>query len=163
MNWWGALAWAQWLGQVGYAGASNWRLWSPFNSDGSGPCADSFTCTGSELGHLFFGEGGLNGGQPITADPLGIIPRYFVNLQTALPYWSNTEYDSVDAYRFGTVDGWQDRNMKTNTSCGWVVRAGRIPSTGVTHGVPTVSEWGLAALPARVVAAAGMRLRRRSG
>jgi len=26
MNWWGATAWTQWLGSIGYGGASDWRL-----------------------------------------------------------------------------------------------------------------------------------------
>lgn len=157
MNWWGALAWAQWLGQIHYAGASDWRLWSPLNQNGTGPCSDSFTCTDSELGHLFFIEGGLTGGQKITANPPGILPGFFTNLQTAVPCWSNKEYNSDDAYRFGTVDGWQDRNLKTNMGCGWVVRPGRVPDV---FAIPTISEWGLVALSVLLLYAGVMRVRR---
>ena len=67
MTWWGAMAWAEWLGNEGYGGASDWGLWSALNSDGSGPCGAAFNCTDSDLGHLFYTEGGLTAGQSITA------------------------------------------------------------------------------------------------
>ncbi len=61
MTWWGAMAWAEWLGNEGYGGANDWGLWSALNSDGSEPC-NGANCTDSDLGHLNYIEGGLTAG-----------------------------------------------------------------------------------------------------
>ncbi|MCX7113066.1 MAG: hypothetical protein NTX45_23705, partial [Proteobacteria bacterium] len=64
MNWQAAKDWATGLNVGGYTG---WRLPTALNADGSGPCALGWNCTNSELGHLFYTEGGLTQGQNITS------------------------------------------------------------------------------------------------
>ncbi|MFZ4703951.1 MAG: hypothetical protein ACOYMG_28230 [Candidatus Methylumidiphilus sp.] len=54
MNWTGANAWAAGLNVGGFTG---WRLPTALNADGSGPCS-GYNCTNSELGHLYYTEGG---------------------------------------------------------------------------------------------------------
>ncbi|HRH81985.1 MAG TPA: DUF1566 domain-containing protein [Thiobacillaceae bacterium] len=123
MTWWGAKAWAEWLD---YGGADDWRLPTALNADGSGPCV-GHNCTGSEMGHLFYTEGGLSAGQSILADPPGKLDDYFTNMQPGV-YWSGTEYapDPRFAWYFYTDDGFQDAYYKSNSYYAWAVRPGQI-------------------------------------
>lgn len=52
LTWDSASAWAE---NLVYGGYSDWRLPSALNADGSAPCV-GYHCTGSELGHLWYGE-----------------------------------------------------------------------------------------------------------
>ena len=88
MTWWGATAWAEWLGNEGYGGANDWDLQSALNSDSSGPCGPGFDCTDSDLGHLFYAEGNLTSLNSFT-DSAELNNR-FTNLQDFV-YWSGTE------------------------------------------------------------------------
>jgi hypothetical protein len=128
MTWWGAMAWAEWLD---YGGADDWRLPTALNADGTGPCI-GYNCTGSEMGHLFYTEGGLSAGQSILADPPGILDDYFTNMQSYV-YWSGTEYTEYatnpnHAWLFytDTVDGYQHPYVKPYPFYAWAVRPGRI-------------------------------------
>ena len=135
MTWWGAMAWAEWLGNEGYGGANDWRLWSALNSNGTGPCSD-FNCTDSELGHLNYIEGGLALSQPITASTE--LNDHFTNLQS-FAYWSFIEFapNPGRAWLFGTNAGIQGNFTKNTQVYGWAVRSGQVvaavplPATGL--------------------------------
>ena len=122
MSWYGAMAWAEWLGSMDYAGADDWRL---FAADPS--CGFNFNCTNNELGSLFYGPGGLTAGQSILADPPGILDDYFDNMQSDV-YWSGTEYapGPLNAWLFYADDGFQGFDVKGNQYYGWAVRPGQI-------------------------------------
>lgn len=135
MTWWGAMAWAEWLGNEGYGGANDWGLWSALNSDGSGPCGPAFNCTDSDLGHLNYIEGGLNAGQSITEST--DLSKHFINLQS-FAYWSGTELasNSSSAWVFSTNGGGQGNSDKNLQLYGWAVRSGQVaaaplPATGL--------------------------------
>jgi len=136
MTWWGAMAWAEWLGNEGFGGTGDWVLWSALNSDGSGPCGPTFDCTDSDLGHLNYIEGGLTANQSITASTE--LNNNFTNLQS-FAYWSGTELASFpgNAWYFGTNNGLQSNGgNKSNQFYGWAVRSGQVaaaplPATGL--------------------------------
>jgi hypothetical protein len=48
MNWYGAMAWVEWLASVGYGGADDWRL--PFVVDSGAPVCD-FAFIGTDCGY----------------------------------------------------------------------------------------------------------------
>ena len=134
MTWDVAQSWITAMNAANYAGTNGWRLWSALNSDGSGPCY-GYNCTGSELGHLFYTEGGLTSGQAITSST--VLTQHFTNMQSSV-YWSGTEFspDPGDAWDFGTVIGLQDFDGKDGQSYGWAVRPGQVaaaplPATGL--------------------------------
>lgn len=133
--WWAAMAWAEWLGVIEYGGANDWRLWSPLNSDGSGPCSQ-FNCVDSELGHLFYVEGGLMALDSILKDPPGILDNYFTNLQSYV-YWSGVQRISDGRiWYFHNANGSQNVGFAESPVYGWAVRpekvaAAPLPSTGV--------------------------------
>jgi hypothetical protein len=102
MTWDDAMAW---VAALSYLGVRSWRMPTSLNPDGSGPCIGD-NCTGSELGHLFFG--------PRTTDPTGVS---FINFNPSAKYWTSTEASATDAYAFdfftlrqGTLpkDPWAD-------------------------------------------------------
>jgi hypothetical protein len=139
MTWWGAMAWAEWLGNEGYGGANDWGLWSALNSDGSGPCNNFDTtgngCNDSDLGHLNYIEGELTTGQPITAST--VLNNHFTNLQFFV-YWSDTEFAPIpnSGWGFRTGRGEQGGFDKVNQLYGWAVRSGQVasaplPATGL--------------------------------
>jgi hypothetical protein len=136
MTWWGAMAWAEWLGNVDYGGANDWGLWSALNSDSTGPCF-FFNCTDSDLGHLYYTEGGLAAGQSITTSTE--LNNHFTNLQP-FEHWSGTELASNPgrAWSFRTDNGNQGDGLgnKVNQFHGWAVRSGQVaavplPATGL--------------------------------
>jgi len=147
MTWWGATAWTQWLGSIGYGGASDWRL--PATPQPDATCGDQYdpggglplqgygyNCTGSDLGHLFYTEGQLTAGQSILADPPGILDNHFANMQSSV-YWSGTQF-APDPYFawFFTDDGYQSRDDRGSQFYGWAVRPGQVaaaplPATGL--------------------------------
>jgi hypothetical protein len=122
MSWYGAMAWAEWLGRIDYAGADDWRLFAAEPS-----CGFNYNCTDNELGHLFYMEGGLSAGDSILADPPGILDDYFDNMQSFV-YWSGTEYAPSPgfAWFFGTLEGGQGAIDKFYRNYGWAVRPGQI-------------------------------------
>ncbi len=127
MNWTAANAWAAGLNVGGYTG---WRLPTALNADGSGPCGPDYNCINSELGHLFYTEGGLTQGQSITSS--AVLSNLFSNMQTFI-YWSGTEYapNPNSAWYFSTINGVQNYGNKDNNRYAWAVRSGDVPEPGV--------------------------------
>lgn len=126
MTWYGATAWVEWLGIIAYGGADDWRLWSSLNSDDSGTCS-GFNCRDSELGHLFYTEGGLSEGQNLNDS--SSLTGVFTNMQDYV-YWSGTESSFTffpdRALLFYVDDGHQGLSFKDREHSGWVVRPGRV-------------------------------------
>ena len=124
MTWWGAMAWAEWLGLTGYGGADDWGLWSALNSDGTGPCV-LFDCSDSDLGHLFYDEGGRSAGDAINDS--AALTAVFANIQDFI-YWSRTEYapDPDVAWLFVTASGFQFYDERDDQFYGWAVRPGQV-------------------------------------
>jgi hypothetical protein len=134
MTWDVAQSWITAMNAANYAGTNGWRLWSALNSDGSGPCS-GYNCTGSELGHLFYTEGGLTSGQAITSST--VLTQHFTYMQSSV-YWSGTQFapDPSGAWDFVTVNGLQLRGGKDLQFYGWAVRPGQVaaaplPATGL--------------------------------
>jgi hypothetical protein len=125
MNWPGALFWIDAMNAANYGGANDWRLWSALNSDGSGPCGPSVNCTDSELGHLFYVEGGLSAFDAIN-DSIALT-SVFTNIQE-FRYWSGTEFSASVVWNFDTQVGDQHFDYKFSTGLGyvWAVRSGQV-------------------------------------
>ncbi len=159
MTWYGAMAWAEWLGRTTYGGANDWRLWSALNSDGSGPCGPDFNYINSELAHLFYTEGGLTLDDATTSSPA--LADVFTNLQNSV-YWSGTEFapDPAGAWHFIASSGDQDGLDKSNQYYVWAVRPGQVePAPGRPAPVPALGPWGLGLLGLLLMVLARARLR----
>jgi len=129
MNWPGALFWIDAMNGASYLGVSDWRLPTALNQDGTGPCGPAFSCTGSEMGHMFYnnlsGTAGfsvLNSSDPDLA--------LFSNLQSN-GYWSETESaaDLTRAWVFPFHNGRQTTLLKDGRGgmiFAWAVRPGDI-------------------------------------
>ena len=135
MNWPGALFWIDAMnadGGTGYLGYSDWRLPTSLNQDGSGPCGPAFSCSDSEMGHLFYDEFGVSAGSSVTTGDATELAK-FTNVQSG-SYWSGTEYSSSQAWFFNFNGGGQSRNADKDgihegdiVTYGWAVRTGVVP------------------------------------
>lgn len=147
MTWANAVAWAD---QLVHGGFSDWRLPTTLQPDAN--CSNSFDpgaphgiqsfgsgCTGSELGHMFYNNLGGNANESVLTQN-GDSPQeianlaLFTNVQSNL-YWSGTEYapNTNNAWRFGTINGFQFNSSKSNEFNAWAVRpgdVGRVPVPG---------------------------------
>jgi hypothetical protein len=123
MTWDKALEWIAAMNTANYAGANDWRLWSALNSDGSGPCGPAFNCINSELGHLFYTEGGRSQNDAINDS--AALTGVFTNMQDSV-YWSGTEFSVSLAWNFSTNSGIQVYDNKISQYYGWAVRPGQI-------------------------------------
>jgi hypothetical protein len=134
MSWYGAMAWSEWLGSINYGGASDWRLWSALNSDGGGPCS-GYNCTDSEMGDLFYDEGGLSANADITDS--ATLTGLFSNMSVYF-YWSGTEYadSSHNAWFFDAGYGRQDYHRKRYQFQAWAVRPGQVAAAPPSGQVP---------------------------
>ena len=108
MDWTTANAWAASLNIGGYTG---WRLPTTLQPDASCQTQKDgksygYNCTGSELGHLYYTEGGLSQGSNITSS--AVLSSLFTNMQNST-YWSGTEYTpNLDgAWFFNPYEGYQ--------------------------------------------------------
>ncbi|MBK1703618.1 DUF1566 domain-containing protein [Halochromatium glycolicum] len=141
MTWDVAQAWIDAMNAANYAGANDWRLWSALNSDGTGPCG-GFNCTDSELGHLFYEEGGL--APYLSFNSSSKLTDVFTNMQD-FAYWSDTE-DSSYAWFF-LNNGEQGGGLKVTTQYGWAVRPGQIAAAPVpVPGTALLTALGFAAM-----------------
>jgi hypothetical protein len=149
MSWDTSLAWIDAMNAANYGGANDWRLWSALNSDGSGPDM-GYDVIDSELGHLFYTEGGLSLGVPITDSTA--LTDVFTNMQSSR-YWSGTEFAPIPAaaWRFRTDDGSQRVENKVRQYYGWAVRPGQVTA------VPLPGTALLMALGLLVLGAVGRR------
>lgn len=117
----------------------DWRLPTSLNTDGTGPCA-AYNCTGSEMGHLHFTEGGLtpDASQPISAST--VLDDYFINMQS-LFYWSSTEALNSSgnptgyAWGFSTLYGGQATVLTSGQFYAWAVRDGDVAA------IPEPEAW----------------------
>jgi hypothetical protein len=93
---------------------TDWRLPDAHNYwDGSGP-VEGYNATGSEMGHLYYVDGVTPGS-----------PDLFTNVVSSL-YASQTEYDSSNAWYFGTNDGYQGYMSKAWYRYAWPVMEGDV-------------------------------------
>lgn len=92
MDWDTAMIWASTLTVGTYSG---WRLPKRDPS-----CGSNYSCTGSEMGYLWYTELGNSASGP----PTNTAP--FINIQSNV-YWTGTEYepDLSEAWRFGILSG----------------------------------------------------------
>ena len=135
MTWSAANTWANGYSVTGYNSAgqnvtvTGWTL--PTTTQPDPTCSDQitvsgfptqgygFSCTGSEMGNLFYNVLGGTAGNPLSStDP-------FTNVQFGL-YWSATEYapGTNGAWYFGFSNGSQSGDGKDNSLYGWAVHAG---------------------------------------
>ena len=136
MTWAKSNEWIAAMNTAAYLGTSDWRLpttaqpdatcASQFNPGGSFPLQGfGFSCTGSEMGHLFNVDGITSGS-----------PTPFANVQPDL-YWSGTEYapDTGSAWHFEFLSGSQNVSNKANGFYAWAVRPGDIAPVPVPGAV----------------------------
>ena len=132
MTWSQAVAWAASLNTgSGFAGLTGWRLPATtepdatcslqYNLGGSFPLQGyAYSCTGSEMGYLYYVSLGNVAGGPLTnTGP-------FTNMQTG-PYWSGTVYapqPASNAWHFQFYGGVQDTNDQLANYYAWAVRPG---------------------------------------
>ena len=150
MTWQAAKDWAAGLNIGGYTG---WRL-----PTADPTCGDrSLYCTNSELGHLYYTEGGwgLTGSHDITSS--AYLAKFFTNMQNTF-YWSGTEYAPSPnfAWTFRTSMGIQEHIGKGFSIRAWAVRSGDV---GAGSSVPEPGIIGLMGIGA--LAWAGTRQKRR--
>lgn len=126
MNWGAALHWIDAMNVADYLGYDDWRLPTPLNADGSGPCG-GLSCTGSEMGHMFYVNMGATGGGSILSGSNTANLALFTNLQS-YAYWSGLEYapGSLNAWGFGTGSGGQSHGGKNGGYYAWAVRPGDV-------------------------------------
>jgi hypothetical protein len=103
--WDDAFAWAS---DLVYEGFSDWRLPTTLTS-----CTGS-NCSGSEMSHLYYVDG-------ISSDSSGL----FTNIRPST-YWSGTESDAGNAWRFNfkSGSGYQGSSSQTTKKWAWAVRDG---------------------------------------
>lgn len=127
MNWDQAMAWAanlSYYDSVRNVTYDNWRLPTALNQDGTNPCSAN-DCKSSEMGHLFYVDGGLSAGQSILDSTT--LDDYFTNMQVYF-YWSREEYAPFTyfAWNFYTAAGSQNALTKDNEYYAWAVRPGDV-------------------------------------
>lgn len=123
MTWNAAWAWAD---QLTYAGHDDWRLPGGLNRDGGGFCS-GWNCSDSEIGHLFYVDGGLGRDQSINQSTR--LMSAFKNVQ-AFGYWLGPVPDYGSPYAFDTRTGYQSQNVFHGSLFAWAVRSGDVPEPG---------------------------------
>jgi len=132
MSWTTANEWIAAMNTANYLGYSDWRLPTTPQPDPScnsqvGRDSYGYYCTGSEMGHLFYGELGGMAYQSISMthndnlDLFSIVPA---------PYWSGTSYAPrpFRAWRFSFGDGLQGPSVMYDAYNfhAWAVRSGDV-------------------------------------
>ncbi|MCX7109818.1 MAG: DUF1566 domain-containing protein [Proteobacteria bacterium] len=129
MIWTTAESWVTAMDTASYLGFTNWRLPTTPPSDAtctSGSGGGGYTCTHSELGHLFYQELGGVAAQSILTNHNSNF-TLFSNIQS-LVYWSGTEKLTSNAWSFTTANGFQGDDPKSFTYLAWAVRTGDVAS-----------------------------------
>lgn len=102
VDWWGAVAFVNYLNSISYAGLSNWSLPSTPDQDSSA----GYNQTTSQLGELFYNELGGAQDTPITTN---LFTNWNETNNTNGVYWSNEYSASANyAWYFDTYQGYQD-------------------------------------------------------
>ncbi|ABE49391.1 MULTISPECIES: DUF1566 domain-containing protein [Methylobacillus] len=120
-DWWGALAFVDYLNDISYGGSNQWRLPSVsgrlqgYNLPGNGAAA------GDEFPELFYQELGATAGTSIPDT------AYFDNEQTGT-YWTETLYpaNNAHAWNFNTNNGYQATNIRGLDRYVWAVTPGMV-------------------------------------
>jgi hypothetical protein len=125
MTWNTAQAWIAAMNADNYLGFSDWRL--PFTVWPDSTCSGGYSCTGSDMGHLFYSElGGTAGNSILTSTDPDL--ALFSNIVAGY-YWS-TDYlpsaPDTDAWTFTFGAGQQLAIAKTVTRNVWAVRTGDV-------------------------------------
>lgn len=129
MNWSAANTWAANLvyhDSVRNVDYSDWRL--PTVPKVAGQWCTGYNCTSSELGHLYYIEGGLSAGSSISAS--ATLNNYFFNKKSF--YWFGTIYaPGISAFNFITAYGNEGGNQGGNIALyaeysAWAVRPGDV-------------------------------------
>jgi len=142
MNWQQSL---DWVSQLTYGGFSDWRLPTTMQPDlscsnqtigvDSTLSSNSYNCTGSEMGHLFYNELGAVANASIfnSDDPA---MEFFSNFQLQR-YWTSTEYaiDPTNAWLFGLANGSQGIYLKNYDFFAMAVHDGDIGAVPVPGAV----------------------------
>ena len=146
MNWGTAQSWIGAMNTASYLGYGDWRLPTTLQPDAT--CANQaivshgLGCSGSEMGHLFYGELGGVAGTDIQTTHNSFL-NLFSNLQSDV-YWSGTEYapDSANkAWVFGFLYGGQDPDFKYSSNLyALAVRPGDIAAVPVPAAVWLLSS-----------------------
>ena len=133
MTWNTAQSWIGAMNASNYLGFNDWRL--PTSLSPVGSSCTGYLCSGSEMGHLYYFEGGLNG-QSIASS--SILNEYFTGMQSD-NYW-NYEYAPLldSAWSFSGANGWQNVYPSTNEYFAWAVRSGEVVSA-----VPEPQTYGM--------------------
>ena len=157
MSWSESVAWIAKLNTENYAGHNDWRL-ANTNTTASSNCSHNsnpgggfarqywgYSCTGSEMGHLFYNALGGELGQSILnqagdTDGEKANLALFKNVQSYV-YWSGTEYAPYSdfAWGFNTSAGFQSYDGKNDSLYALAVRPGN-----VTAAVPEPQTLALA-------------------
>jgi hypothetical protein len=169
MTWYGAMAWVEWLGSTGYAGADDWRLPAIIDTGAAGcqfayvgtDCGYNVDTATGELASLWYDTLGnialydTSGNQPQPGWGLSNTGPFGTSMQSFV-YWSGTEYAPSPglAWLFFTFNGLQDSNDKDNQYYGWAVRPGQIAAAPLP-GTALLMALGFGAM------AASRRARRR--
>ena len=143
MNWNTANQWIGAMNTADYLGYNNWRLPTTLQPDAScggqfGSMSFGLSCTGSEMGSLFYnGLGGTAGANIVTTHNANY--SLFSNLQSGL-YWSGTEYapGPYSAWLFNFTNGSQNTVDKNFSTFAWAVRPGQVVAA-----VPEPAGWVL--------------------
>lgn len=146
MSWGTAQSWIGAMSTANYLGYSDWRLPTTLQPDATcanqtgditGVISYGLSCSGSEMGHLFYGELGGTAGTDILTIHNSFL-SLFSNIQTDV-YWSGTEYapdPTGRAWIFGFRYGGQQAEYKySSNSYALVVRPGDIAAVPVPAAV----------------------------
>jgi len=131
MTWAKANEWIAAMNTANYLGYSDWRLPTTLQPDPScgsqiGGVSFGYSCTGSDMGHLFYGElGGVAGQSIVTTHNANY--SLFSNVQSYF-YLSGTSYapDLGRAWGLFFAVGYQDGYGKSGAFGAWAVRPGDV-------------------------------------
>lgn len=141
----GVMTWSQanaWAAGLTVGGISGWRLPTTLQPDATCSTADFYgqsygnSCTGSEMGHLFYNELGGVSGQPIGMTHNANYNLFTnVGIQQTGSYWSSTEYapNTLAAWGFNFYGGGQGVYQKEvyPQTLAWAVRSGDVAAVPV--------------------------------
>ncbi len=130
MTWATTQSWIGAMNTANYLGYNDWRLPSTVQPDSTCATQDSsgsygLSCTGSEMGQLFYNElGGVAGNDIITSHNTNL--ALFQNVHSD-NYWSGTEYLlNSQAWDFSFSTGSQLANTEDSNLYVWAVRSGNV-------------------------------------